>query len=175
MSIIDLTSMGEPQSDLRKELNDRLTKLQDEISDYCFQCAKCTSGCESHKLLELEPHKIVALLKRGLINELVNSDVIWTCMTCLKCRERCPQRVTPVEILFALKNMAVASGKQIPGKYTGMLQSILSMGLIQDIQQTTTRTNKTLKRDELGLPPLSKPIDVAKFQAGIMKIAMEKV
>ena len=175
MSIIDLTSMGEPQSNLRKELNDRLTKLQDEFSDYCFQCAKCTSGCESHKLLELEPHKIVALLKRGLINELVNSDVIWTCMTCLKCRERCPQRVAPVEILFALKNMAVASGKQIPGKYTGMLQSILSMGLIQDIQQTTTRTNKILKREELGLPPLSKPTDVSKFQAGIMKIAMEKV
>jgi len=175
MSIIDLTSMGEPQSDLRKELNDRLTKLQDEISEYCFQCAKCTSGCEAHKLLELEPHKIVALLKRGLINELVNSDVIWTCMTCQKCRERCPQRVAPVEILFALKNMAVASGKQIPGKYTGMLQSILSMGLIQDIQQTTTRSNKILKRDELGLPSLSKPTDVTKFQAGIMKIAMEKV
>jgi heterodisulfide reductase subunit C len=175
MSIIDLTSMGEPQSDLRKELNDRLTKLQDEISEYCFQCAKCTSGCEAHKLLELEPHKIVALLKRGLINELVNSDVIWTCMTCLKCRERCPQRIAPVEILFALKNMAVASGKQIPGKYTGMLQSILSMGLIQDVQPATTRSNKILKRDELRLPPLSKPTDVAKFQAGIMKIAMEKV
>jgi heterodisulfide reductase subunit C len=175
MSIIDLTSMGEPQSDLRKELNERLTKLQDEISEYCFQCAKCTSGCEAHKLLELEPHKIVALLKRGLINELVNSDVIWTCMTCQKCRERCPQRVAPVEILFALKNMAVASGKQIPGKYTAMLQSILSMGLIQDIQQATTRTNKVLKRNELGLPQLSKPVDVTKFQAGIMKIAMEKV
>jgi heterodisulfide reductase subunit C len=175
MSIIDLTSMGEPQTDLRKELNDRLTKLQDEISDYCFQCAKCTSGCEAHKLLELEPHKIVALLKRGLLNELVNSDVIWTCMTCQKCRERCPQRIAPIEILFALKNMAVASGKQIPGKYTTMLQSILSMGLIQDIQQITTRTNRTVKREDLGLPALSKPVDVAKFQAGIMKIAMEKV
>jgi heterodisulfide reductase subunit C len=175
MSIIDLTSMGEPQSELRKELNNRLTKLQDEISDYCFQCAKCTSGCEAHKLLELEPHKIVALLKRGLLNELLNADVIWTCMSCMKCRERCPQRVAPVDILFALKNMAVASGKQIPGKYTGMLQSILSTGLIQDIQQIATRTNKTMKRDELGLPPLSKPIDVAKFQAGIMKIAMQKV
>jgi heterodisulfide reductase subunit C len=175
MSIIDLTSMGEPQLDLRKELNDRLTKLQDEISDYCFQCAKCTSGCEAHKLLELEPHKIVALLKRGLINELVNSDVIWTCMTCLKCRERCPQRVAPVEILYVLKNMAVITGKQIPGKYTGMLQSILSIGLIQDVQQTTTRTNKTVKREDLGLPALSKPTDAAKFQAGLMKIAMEKV
>ena len=175
MSIIDLTSMGEPQSDLKKEINDRLIKLQDEISEYCFQCAKCTSGCEAHKLLELEPHKIVALLKRGLINELVNSDVIWTCMSCQKCRERCPQRVAPVEILYALKNMAVNTGKQIPGKYTGMLQSILSIGLIQDVQQTTTRTNKTVKRDDLGLPALSKPTDAAKFQAGIMKIAMEKV
>lgn len=175
MSIIDLTSMGEPQSDQQKELNDRLKKLQDEISDYCFQCGRCTSGCEAHKLLELEPHKTVALLKRGLLNELVNSDVIWTCMSCMKCRERCPQRVAPVDILFALKNMAVASGKQIPGKYTGMLQSILSMGLIQDIQTITTRNNKTVKRDELGLPLLSKPVDVAKFQAGIMKIAMEKV
>ena len=175
MSIIDLTSMGEPQLDLRKELNERLIKLQDEISDYCFQCAKCTSVCEAHKLLELEPHKIVALLKRGLINELVNSDVIWTCMTCLKCRERCPQRVAPVEILYALKNMAVITGKQIPGKYTGMLQSILSTGLIQDVQQTATRTNKTVKREDLGLPALSKPTDAAKFQAGLMKIAMEKV
>jgi len=175
MSIIDLTSMGEPQTELKKEINDRLTKLQDEISEYCFQCAKCTSGCEAHKLLELEPHKIVALLKRGLINELVNSDVIWTCMSCQKCRERCPQRVAPVEILYALKNMAVITGKQIPGKYTGMLQSILSIGLIQDVQQTTTRTNKTIKREDLGLPKLSKPADAAKFQAGIMKIAMEKV
>ncbi len=167
--------MGEPQSELRKEINDRLSKLKDEISDYCFQCAKCTSGCEAHKLLELEPHKVVALLKRGLINELVNSDVIWTCMSCFKCRERCPQKVAPVEILFALKNMAVATGKQIPGKYTAMLQSILSTGLIQDTQQVTTKTNKTIKREDIGLPALSKPMDAAKFQAGIMKIAMEKV
>ena len=175
MSIIDLTSMGEPQSDQKKEINDRLTKLQDEISDYCFQCAKCTSGCEAHKLLELEPHKTIALLKLGLITELVNDDIIWTCMTCYKCRERCPQRVAPVEVLFALKNMAVASGKQIPGKYTTMLQSILSTGLIQDVQQIATKSAKTIKRDELGLPPVSKPMDLPKFQAGIMKIAMEKV
>jgi len=175
MSITDLTSMGEPQAELRKEINDRLTKIQDEISEYCYQCAKCTSGCEAHKLLELEPHKIVALLKRGLINELVNSDVIWTCMSCFKCRERCPQRVAPVDILFTLKNMAVASGKQVPGKYTAMLQSILSIGLIQDIQEITTRTNTPVKRETLKLPPLTKPLDVGKFQAGLMKIAMEKV
>jgi heterodisulfide reductase subunit C len=175
MSIIDLTSMGESQTDIKKEIIERLSKLQDEIPEYCFQCGKCTSGCEAHKLLELEPHKIVALLKRGLIDEMINSDVIWTCMSCFKCRERCPQKVAPVEILFALKNMAVAQGKQIPGKYTSMLQSILSIGLIQDIQSVTDYKNKTIKRDDLNLPAVSKPVDTAKFQMVISKLAVEKV
>lgn len=175
MSIVDLTSMAQSQTELRNEINKRLTKLQNEISDYCFQCGKCTAGCEAHKLLELEPHKIVALTKRGLIDEMVNSDVIWTCMTCFKCWERCPQKVAPIEILNTLKNMAVASGKQIPGQYTSMLQSILSMGLIQDVQEVNTRDNKTVRRDALGLPPISKPADAAKFQTALTKLAVEKV
>ena len=175
MSIVDLTSMAEAQIEIRKEINERLVKLQNESSEYCFQCAKCTSGCEAHKLLELEPHKIVALLKRGLIDEMINSDLIWTCMSCFKCWERCPQKVAPVEILTALKNLAVASGKQIPGKYTAMLQSVLSIGLIQDIQEVTTHEGKTTKREVLGLPPLSKPTDVAKFQMTLTKLAVEKI
>lgn len=175
MSIIDLTSMAAPQDELRKEINERLEKLQNEVSDYCFQCGKCTAGCEAHKLLELEPHKIVALTKRGLIDEMVNSEVIWTCMSCFKCWERCPQKVAPVEILNSLKNMAVAKGQQIPGKYTAMLQSVLSMGLIQDIQDVPTKGNKTVKREALGLPAISKPIDPAKFQTAVTKLAVEKV
>ena len=175
MSIIDLTSMGEPQKDIKNEINTRLKKLQGEISEFCYQCAKCTSGCEAHKLLELEPHKIVALLKRGLIDELVNSDVIWTCMSCFKCRERCPQKVAPVEILFALKNIAVASGKPIPGKYSAMLQSILSIGLIQDAQTVSNHNNQTVKRNDLDLPDLSKPFDGNKFQLVLSKLAIEKI
>ena len=175
MSIIDLTSMGESQTEIRKEINGRLERLQNEISDYCYQCAKCTSGCEAHKLLELEPHKIVALTKRGLIDEMVNSEIIWTCMSCFKCRERCPQKVSPVDILFALKNLAVASGKQIPGNYTAMLQSVLSIGLLQDVKSVTTRDNKTVTRTDLGLPEISKPADPTKFQMILSKLAVEKV
>jgi len=175
MAIVDLTSMGESQDKLRDEINQRLLKLQDEMSDYCYQCAKCTSGCEAHKLLELEPHKIVALLKRGLIDEMVNSDIIWTCMSCFKCRERCPQKIAPVEILFALKNLAVASGKQIPGNYTAWLQSVLSIGLLQDIKTVSTKDNKTKNRADCGLPEISKPAEPTKFQMVISKIAVEKV
>jgi heterodisulfide reductase subunit B2 len=175
MGIVDLTSMGEPQAQIRDEVNQRLSKLKDEISDYCYQCGRCTSGCEAHKLLELEPHKIVALLKRGLIDEMVNSDIIWTCMSCFKCRQRCPQNVAPVEILFALKNLVVASGKQIPGNYSAWLQSVLSKGMIQDEKQVNTRDQRTITRADIGLPEVSKPEDPTKFMGLLSKLAMEKI
>ena len=175
MSIVDLTSMAEPQADATEEIHLRLKKLKDELSEYCYQCGKCTSGCEAHKLLELEPHSIVALLKRGLIDEMVNSDIIWTCMSCFKCRERCPQKVAPVDILFALKNMVVAKGNQIPGNYSTMLQSVLSNGLLQDIKEVTTKDNKSIKRSDLNLPEITKPTDAAKFQMFLSKLAVEKV
>ena len=175
MGIVDLTSMGEPQVQLREEINQRLLKLKDELSDYCYQCGRCTSGCEAHKLLELEPHEIVALLKRGLIDEMVNSDIIWTCMSCFKCRQRCPQKVAPVEILFALKNLAVASGKQIPGNYSAYLQSVLSKGLLQDEKDVTTKEHETTNRNKLGLPDITKPEDPTKFMGLLSKLAMEKI
>jgi heterodisulfide reductase subunit C len=83
--------------------------------------------------------------------------------------------VAPVEVLFALKNMAVASGKQIPGNYTALLQSVLSIGLIQDVKSVTTRDNKTKNRNDLGLPEVSKPTDSVKFQMILSKLAVEKV
>jgi len=175
MGIVDLTSMGEPQEQLREEINQRLEKLRDELSDYCYQCGRCTSGCEAHKLLELEPHKIVALLKRGLIDEMTNSDIIWTCMSCFKCRQRCPQNVAPVEILFALKNMVVASGKQIPGNYSTYLQSVLSKGILQDEKQVSTKGGQTVKREDLDLVDLSKPEDLTVFMGLLSKLAMEKI
>ena len=172
MSIIDLTSMGEAQNQLRTQINDKLTTQTIELSDYCFQCGRCTSGCEAHKLLELEPHKITVLLKRGFIDEMINSDIIWTCINCLKCWERCPQQVAPVEILHILKNIAIGQGKQVPGEYTNMLQNTMSTALIQSPKEIPTQ-NTTATRDTLGLPPISTPKDLAKFSQYIMAAATQ--
>jgi heterodisulfide reductase subunit C len=175
MTITDLTSMGEVQKAERQELEDRLRRLQLEAAERCYQCGKCTSGCEAHKLLELEPHRIVALLKNGLIQELVQSDIIWTCVSCFKCMERCPQKVAPVNILFALKNLSVLNGKDVPGLYTAMLQSTMTMGLIQDLQEVVDRKGQVRTRESLGLPPMSRIADPEKFMNAVMGTAMEKL
>ena len=173
MTITDLTSMTMPEKDKQERIKKILESLQQDIPEFCFQCGKCTSGCEAMKLLELEPHKIMAMTKMGFIDELVNSDIIWTCITCYKCKERCPQRVAPVEVLYALKNIAIAAGKQVPGEYSNILQSVLVSGLIQGVKDARTRDLSAVNRESLGLPALPTPKDQAKFQQVLMKAATQ--
>ncbi len=171
MSIVDLTSMAKPEKDKVGNINNILSALSENIPNYCYQCGKCTSGCEAFILLELEPHKIMALTKSGFVDELVNSDIIWTCMTCYKCMERCPQDLAPVEVLYALKNLAVASGKQINAGYTNMLQNVIGTGYIQTPKEVLNRENEAVNREALGLPPAPSLEDPAKFQQTVMKAA----
>lgn len=173
MTITDLTSMTMPEKEKQERIKKMLEAIQQDIPDFCFQCGKCTSGCEAMKLLELEPHKIMSLTKLGFIDELINSDIIWTCITCYKCKERCPQRVAPVEVLYSLKNIAIAAGKQVPGEYSNILQSVLVSGLIQGVKDARTRDLQAINRDGLGLPPAPAPKDPAKFQQVLMKAATQ--
>ncbi len=173
MSITDLTSMTMPEKETQARIKKILSTLQQDIPDFCFQCGKCTSGCEAMKLLELEPHKIMSLTKLGFIDELINSDIIWTCITCYKCKERCPQNVAPVEVLYSIKNLAIAAGKPVPGEYSNILQSVLLTGSIQGVKEVRTRDLEGKSRDQLGLPEAPKPTDQAKFQQVLMKAATQ--
>ncbi len=175
MSIVDLTSMAQPQKELREKISTMLGSMQEDMPNYCYQCGKCTSGCEAFILLELEPHKVMGLAKSGFIEELVNSDIIWTCLTCFKCKERCPQGLAPVHVLFVLKNLAVAAGKQIHTGYSNMLQSVLGCGLIQQPRDVVTRKSEVKNRESLQLPECPKPKDISKFQQVLMKAATETI
>ena len=172
MTVTDLNSMSIPELENRKKIEQLLKEIDLYKPGDCFQCTKCTSGCEAMKLLELEPHKITALCKMGYVQELLNSDIIWTCVTCYKCKQRCPQKVSPVDIMYVLKNMSILAGKQVPGEYSNWLQGVLGTGFIFSPQQVRTKDGKTVGRAELGLPDYSKPKDMAKFGQVMMSIAM---
>jgi len=173
MTIVDLTSMAKPEEKQQDRVNVIVKALNEDVPGDCYQCGKCTSGCEAFILLELEPHKVMALSKSGFIDELLNSKVLWTCVTCMKCKERCPQNLAPVDVIFALKNVAVASGKQIHTGYSNMLQAVLGTGYIQKPKEVVGRENDTATRDGLGLPPLPQPKDMQKLQQALMKAATE--
>lgn len=123
------------------------------------------------KMLELKPHEIIALTRAGFIEELLNSGVIWACATCLKCKERCPQAVAPVDLIMALRNLAVEKEVKVPESFLHNVSTILESGFVSRPQTTVTRKLEKADRDKLGLPKFREPDE--KFKAAFLKALEE--
>ena len=149
-SLVDLMTMAEPSEELKRKLNAHLPLR----TDMCIQCARCTSGCTAFRLLELEPHQIVALARLGFLDELVSSKVIWDCALCLRCVERCPQDVAPAEVILALRNEATARELEVPEKIMAMVMSIMETGLAFGPTKRAARDGRSYGREDVGLPPV---------------------
>jgi len=172
-TITDLFNMSSPDIKKYSALEKHLNLLGLESPNICYQCTKCTSGCEAMKLLELEPHSIMASSKNGFIQEIIQSDSIWDCIGCYKCVERCPQKMSPVDLMYIMKNWSVSSGKQLPGDYQKIIQNIISIGYIQDSMDVSDIHNKIWNRKSIKLPELKKPKDQPNFTKIISQLAVE--
>jgi len=162
-------SMAKPDAELLEKI---LAKLNGIDLVNCFQCMKCTSGCTALKLLELKPHEIVKLVNFGFVGELASSEIIWTCVTCLKCVQRCPQKASPYHTIMALRNLAVERETKVPEALMKAVSLILESGLAETAQKVTTRTAQVCSRESLELPRISGP--GASFQAAFLKALEER-
>ncbi len=149
-----------------------LSKLKGRDAVNCFQCMKCTSGCTALKLLELKPHEIVKLVNLGFVDELAASDIVWTCVTCLKCAQRCPQKASPYHAIFALRNLAVEREAKVPEAYMRTVSQILEAGLTELPQKVIDNNLHSHDRESLNLPAIPRPRD--SFQSVFMKALEEK-
>jgi heterodisulfide reductase subunit C len=162
-------SMAKPNIQARARI---LAKLHGRELLNCFQCMKCTSGCTALKLLELKPHEIEKLVNLSLVDELVSSDIIWTCVTCLKCVQRCPQMASPYHVIMVLRNLAVEREAKVPEAFMKAVSLVLESGLAETAQKITTRTMQVCERESLKLPKIGSPRE--SFQAVFLKALEEK-
>jgi heterodisulfide reductase subunit C len=54
--------------------------------------------------------KVVRRAQLGFEEDVLPSEDLWLCTTCFTCYERCPRGVEIVDIIMALRNMAVRKG-----------------------------------------------------------------
>lgn len=169
MGLTDLMSMAKPNPESLEKI---LKRLGGREFVNCFQCIKCTSGCTALKLLELKPHEIMKLVNLSFVDELASSDIIWTCVTCLKCVQRCPQKASPYHLIMAMRNLAVEREAKVPEGYLKAISQILETGLAEPVQRVVTKKMETFDRGSLKLPKISSPKE--SFQAVLMKIMEER-
>ena len=109
MKTDDAISLNAPPPEVRRP------ELKDNTFCQCFSCQSCTSVCpvvgnyeRPEERLGLLPHQIMCCLGLGLTAVAGGAKMIWDCLTCYQCQENCPQQVAVCDLLYDLKNDAVA-------------------------------------------------------------------
>ncbi len=140
----DLFSMQEGDARFLEELR---REVGDQEPDVCFQCMRCTSGCDAFRFQpSYKPHQLVGFARLGLRERMVGSEVIWSCTTCNYCREVCPQRVAPVEVVKAARRVAVREGRTVEG-HRRIAGYLVQTGHLVPVNDAVRR-----QRERLGLP-----------------------
>ncbi|UCD06597.1 MAG: 4Fe-4S dicluster domain-containing protein [candidate division WOR-3 bacterium] len=139
---------------------EKLNKIQGgKHHNYCYQCSACVAVCPAARFTEeFNPRVILLKTLLGMEEALTGEDSpIWLCTNCYSCYERCPQDVRPIEVIIALKNMAVQRQKA-PASLAKLSENIAQTGVSVTVTSAVSR-----RRQELGLPPLKTiPIDELK-------------
>lgn len=72
----------------------------------CYQCKKCTSGCPVSQLTNAPPSEIMRRLHLRVGDELLNSEIIWMCVSCETCSARCPMGIDVAAVMDALRELS---------------------------------------------------------------------
>ncbi|MCK5194628.1 MAG: 4Fe-4S dicluster domain-containing protein, partial [Desulfobulbaceae bacterium] len=89
--------------------------LSDQASTFsgCFKCITCTVECpvvanykKPTEALDLMPHQIMHALGLGLKELVLGSRMIWDCLGCYLCQEKCPMGVKVTDVFYELKNIS---------------------------------------------------------------------
>jgi heterodisulfide reductase subunit C len=91
-------------------LNNAVEKISGVDLSVCFQCKKCSGGCPVARIAKSRPSEIMRRLHLGAGDELLESDLIWTCVSCETCSARCPMGINVAGIMDALRKLSLERG-----------------------------------------------------------------
>ena len=131
---------------VKPDFQTELAALGGDGASLCFQCGTCTAGCPSGRRTSYRVRKLVRMAQLDMRDEILASEELWMCSTCYTCVERCPRRVPIVDVIVALRNMAVADGR-IKDAHRKTAKNFYTLGHTVDLPDSMKQV-----RASLGLP-----------------------
>lgn len=121
----------------------------------CLQCGLCTTECPVSKVTNgaYNPRRNILATLLGYKVFLLKGDdlVVWGCTDCHTCEEVCPLHIELTDLFSSLKNQSIALGKG-PNYVIEQAKAVYNSAKAIPSQLAIER-----RRQELGLPPVSKP------------------
>ena len=82
----------------------RVEELSGENVFACYQCGMCSAGCPLTEEMDRLPSRILRDLQLD-DPDVLESNAIWICASCLACEVRCPKGVDLAKVMEALRQL----------------------------------------------------------------------
>ena len=96
--------------------------LDGERIRICLQCSACSGICPHGLAMEYHPRKMIALLRAGLFDAVLESDSIWMCVSCYACTEVCPAKIPVTAGLMTRTKEEMLLAGNVPPELQGALE-----------------------------------------------------
>ena len=88
----------------------------------CLQCACCSGACPFGFAMDFPPGRMIAWMRAGILDEMLQSDSVWMCVSCYACTEVCPKDIPiTLALMTRAKEEAILAGN-IPTELQDALQ-----------------------------------------------------
>lgn len=81
-----------------------------EELESCIQCGTCSGVCPLSIYMDYTPRQVMALTRGDFKREVLQSHTIWLCASCYACTVECPREIRITDIMYELKQRAIAEG-----------------------------------------------------------------
>lgn len=115
----------------------------------CWQCGSCTNSCTMNAVNpDFNPRYWIYLVNIGLEEELLKDrDIVWQCVSCMKCTNVCPKDVRPESVMKAIQHWMEDEGHVPPSPSTQFdaefTRQCLERGRIEDTEVVTNHLKQT--------------------------------
>lgn len=96
-----------------------------ESLEWCYGCGKCVPVCPVDVVGEYGPLKIHRKVQTGV--DLFHDPDLWLCTTCMNCLRVCPKEVDMIQIMPAVREVAVGEGN-VPGELQDVFEKTFRYG-----------------------------------------------
>jgi Fe-S oxidoreductase len=96
-----------------------------ESLEWCYGCGKCVPVCPVDLVGDYGPRKIHRKVQLGL--DLFEDDDLWLCTTCMNCLRVCPKEVDMIQIMPAVREVAVSDGN-VPAELQDVFEKTFRYG-----------------------------------------------
>lgn len=92
---------------INKPYIDDLIALSGADITKCMKCGRCSASCLSLDSMDIRPHQFVSYAAEGRLDDLLDCESLWNCLSCFACVQRCPRDVKPARLVEAARLLVI--------------------------------------------------------------------